>query len=400
MHFTSQGRFFGRRVRHRTWIACKRQAIGTIVGSCLVLGLAATSTAHSQARRPRTAVAPASRFISVWMPYWNMTAAASSALDHAAQIDTASPVWYAVSAAGTVTRDPGADSVSLVEALRARGVAVVPTVTDSAGLNAFDRLLSSSARRAALVGALVQVARQSGYSGLDLDFEQFAVDPRDDAEAAAVAALRIPSWSASCARRCTPIGRTCSVTVMPRTSTAHVLWRGRLATWVYDYHALGDVADTIRIMAYDDHARRGPAGPVAPLAWVEHVISFARTKIPAHKVELGLAAYGWLWGPHGVTAFSDAQAPSIAAAGGAAAGGRRRPPSRASATGRPRPHGRLVRERTRRPPPRPARGSGRVPGSRTVGRRRRDPRVLVTDRRRPARRSERPLDRCARDRPR
>ncbi len=289
-----------------------------ILCGCLVLGLAVTSAARSEGRRSGPATASATRFISVWMPYWNMTAAATSALDHAAQIDTASPFWYAVSAAGAVTRDPGAGSASLVEALRARGVAVVPTVTESPGLNAFDHLLASTARRAALVGALVQVARESGYSGLDLDFEQFAVDPQDDGEAAGVAARSYPLLIGELCAALHAIGRTCTVTVMPRTSAAHVLWRGRLATWVYDYRALARVADTIRIMAYDDHARRGPAGPVAPLGWVERVISFARTQIPAHKVELGLAAYGWLWGPHGVTAFSAAQAPSIAAAGGAA----------------------------------------------------------------------------------
>jgi spore germination protein YaaH len=82
---------------------------------------------------------------------------------------------------------------------------------------------------------------------------------------------------------------------MARTSNAHVLWRRRLATWVYDYAALAEVADRIRIMAYDDHAPDTAAGPIAPYGWVEQVIAYARAELPTSKAELGIAAFGYTW---------------------------------------------------------------------------------------------------------
>ena len=49
------------------------------------------------------------------------------------------------------------------------------------------------------------------------------------------------------------------VTVMPRTSDAATVWRGKLIPAVYDYRHLGRVADRVRVMAYDQHA--GRCGP-------------------------------------------------------------------------------------------------------------------------------------------
>jgi hypothetical protein len=63
-----------------------------------------------------------------------------------------------------------------VAALRARGVAVVPTVTEAAGLRAFAGLFADPARRGALVSELTALAASGLYAGLDLDFEQFTVD--------------------------------------------------------------------------------------------------------------------------------------------------------------------------------------------------------------------------------
>ena len=270
----------------------------------LVLGLTGTVAAAPAPQRP----------FSVWLPYWNLAPAAASTLAHAAQISTASPWWYSVNASGVVTAEAGAGDARLVSALRDRGVSVVPTVGESAGLAAFDAMLASPRRRAVVVRALVGIARQPGYAGVDLDFEQFAVDPEDDIAGADAAAAGYPVLVAQLCRALHAIDRTCIVTVMPRTSDARALWRGRLATWVYDYTALAAAADRIRIMAYDEHAPEGSPGPVAPYAWVRQVIAYARAHMHAAKAELGLAAYGYTWGPGAGTTFTAAQAAQLAAA--------------------------------------------------------------------------------------
>ncbi|HNX93276.1 MAG TPA: glycosyl hydrolase family 18 protein, partial [Syntrophomonas sp.] len=64
----------------------------------------------------------------------------------------------------------------------------------------------------------------------------------------------------------------------------------------YDYDAIGGIVDRVVIMAYDYNYKTSPAGPVAPLWWVEDVVSYLKTIIPTEKILLGLPTYGYDWG--------------------------------------------------------------------------------------------------------
>lgn len=63
----------------------------------------------------------------------------------------------------------------------------------------------------------------------------------------------------------------------------------------YDYAEVAAVVDEVRIMAYDHAWERSPPGPVAPARWVSQVLEFARRTVPADKLLLGIAAYGYDW---------------------------------------------------------------------------------------------------------
>ncbi|MGO9976135.1 MAG: glycosyl hydrolase family 18 protein [Solirubrobacteraceae bacterium] len=273
-----------------------------------------TGTVTRDRRASATAVAAGRHWVMVWLPYWQTGAALSSALTGAAAIGTASPYWYAITGEATIEDKPGAGDSAIIAALRERGEAVVPMVTEAAGMPAFDRTLASPARRAALVRALVRIARDNGaYSGLDLDFEEFAVDPDHDAALADRAAALYPELVSEACGALHHIGRSCSLTVMPRTGPAHIYWHGALATWVYDYGALARVADGVQIMAYDEHAPGTPPGPVSPLQWVRRIVAFARATMPAGKVVLALPAYGYDWTGLDTPSITAREAPQLAA---------------------------------------------------------------------------------------
>jgi spore germination protein YaaH len=251
--------------------------------------------------------------VTVWLPYWEMPAALSSTVGNAGVIGTASPYWFAISGQATVHDEPGAGDASTVSQLLARGLQVVPMVTEDAGLAQFGRILASGRRRAAMVHALVSIVAHDGYSGLDLDFENFAYDPHHRSGVADRAAALYPVLVGQACAALHAIGRTCEVTVMPRTTAAHLYWHGDIATWVYDYGALAKVADRIQIMAYDDHSPGGPAGPIAPLPWVRQVIAFTRSQSAPARDELGVPAYGYDWyGSTSATAVYASQAAVLA----------------------------------------------------------------------------------------
>jgi spore germination protein YaaH len=255
--------------------------------------------------------------VTVWLPYWTMPAAYASAIAHAGVIGTASPFWYSIAGDATVVPYPGAGYAAVTSGLRARGISVAPTVTETDRLRAFDGVLASARRREAMVRALASIARNPAYSGLDLDFEQFALDRAHAAAPADAAAAGYASFVGQICRALHAIGRTCSVTVMARTSAAHVYWRRKLATWVYDYGALAKAADRVQVMAYDEHAPGTAAGPVAPYAWVQQVATYARSTMPASKTELGLAAYGYDFSPTATRSVTAQRAAQVAAQNGA-----------------------------------------------------------------------------------
>jgi spore germination protein YaaH len=267
---------------------------------------------RTQVSVPVPATANVRDRVSVWLPYWNMPSALDSAIANAGLVGTASPFWYAISGDSAIEEDPGAGEKSIIAGLRRRGIRVVPTVTESEDMGDFDRTLASASRRAAMVHALLTIASSHDYSGLDLDFEDFALDPGHDALLADEAASRYPAFVAEVCDALRAIDRSCTVTIMPRTTGAHVYWRNELATWVYDYGALAQVADRVRIMAYDEHAPGGASGPIAPYQWVEQVIAYARSVMALDKVELALPAYGYDWSRGNATSITSRQAPQLA----------------------------------------------------------------------------------------
>ncbi|MGH2835382.1 MAG: glycosyl hydrolase family 18 protein [Solirubrobacteraceae bacterium] len=233
--------------------------------------------------------------VTAWLPYWEMSAALRSTLENSGVIGTASPYWYDISGDSHVHEEQGAGSQTVISELLAHHEQLLPMVTEASGINEFARILESPAKRTALVRTLVKLASHSGYSGLDIDFESFAYDPRHRTALDDQLATLFPEMISQTCVALHAIGRGCQVAVMARTSDARTYAHGDIPTWIYNYRALAAAADRIQVMAYDYHSPGGPSGPIAPLPWVKQVIAYARTQGSPSRFELGVPAYGYDW---------------------------------------------------------------------------------------------------------
>ena len=150
-------------------------------------------------------------------------------------------------------------------------------------------LLSPVAQERAVAGML-DVCRTNALHGIQFDFENIHLTDRD----------AFTGFFKRAADTLRKYGFGISIAVVPRSSEyagagdyqkwMFEYWRGG-----YDYKALGQIADFISFMTYDQHTRRTTPGPVAGFVWVENCLKFILQQVPREKISLGIALYTDYW---------------------------------------------------------------------------------------------------------
>lgn len=160
-----------------------------------------------------------------------------------------------------------------------------------------------------VINNMLDIMREKGYIGVDLDFEY--INP-DDADA-------YVRFVQNVANRMHQNGFRVNVDLAPKTSTSQegTLYEG------HNYAALGEAADTVLIMTYEWGYAYGPPMAIAPLNQVRRVVEYAVTQIENQKIYLGIPNYAYDWplpyqkGVTRATAFGNEAAISRAAQYGA-----------------------------------------------------------------------------------
>ena len=230
--------------------------------------------------------------LDAWVPYWTLDDALPDFDRRGGSLREVSPFWFTTVGVDEIAVDPNASveaTDAFMDAVRGVDVAVVPSIVDLLPAGEMAAILADPATRARHVQAIRRFAVDGDYDGIDIDYEQFAfADGRDT-----WAATR-PNWVAFIAELGAALradGRTLAVSIPPVYDAGQTSESG---FWVYDYGAIVDHVDRIRIMTYDFSV--GEPGPIAPLDWVETAINGAieATGSP-DKLVLGLPAYGRNW---------------------------------------------------------------------------------------------------------
>ena len=279
-----------------------------IVAGIAALGAAVTVAVVVPAPAGAATDPPPRRLVSGW-GYFSSTGSSALASLQANKdlFGDVSPFWYSARLNGTSTyiraESYAANRDSVLPAIKATGVAVLPTITD--GTNAHQRaaVLASPTRRTALVNQIVTVVTVEGYDGIDLDFEGFAFQDGQSSWASTR-----PSWVAFVKALHAALharNKLLSITTPP-------LYTPTTGYWVYDWAGISGSVDRLRVMTYDYST--SSAGPISPYAWVSKVAAFAVTQVAAGKVQIGVPTYGrdWRTGTTyaGVTGLCPTTAPS------------------------------------------------------------------------------------------
>jgi len=230
--------------------------------------------------------------LDAWVPYWTLDDALPDIGRRGRSMREVSPFWFTAVGVDEITIDPNASAEAteaFMEALRRTGADVVPSIVDLLPAGEMAAIIADPDTRTRHVGAIREFAADGDYDGIDIDYEQFAfADGRD------TWATTRPNWVAFIAELGAALradGRSLVVSIPPVYDAEQTSASG---FWVYDYGAIIDHVDRIRMMTYDFSV--GSPGPIAPLDWVETSIKGAieATGSP-DKLVLGLPAYGRNW---------------------------------------------------------------------------------------------------------
>jgi spore germination protein len=142
-------------------------------------------------------------------------------------------------------------------------------------------ILNDSKIRARAIKQLFKLVKRWGYTGINIDFE--SID-RTDRRA-------FTTFVRDVAQKMRAAGYLTVVSVpAERKDDPEDSWTG-----AFDFAALGQSADILQVMTYDENGPWGKPGPVAGLSWVEASIVYAASVVPPGKLSLGIPVYGYDW---------------------------------------------------------------------------------------------------------
>lgn len=196
---------------------------------------------------------------------------------------------YAVQADGSIN---GVDDLGVMELDNAQGIqtyACISNYNSDPPVNDFDPVLAHAAivtHRDLVIDNLVALAREGGYAGINIDFEYLAYSENiEDDRSAFTLFIR------DLADRLHTESLKLIISVPGKeTDSIDNTW-----SYPYDLAALGEAADYLQLMTYDQHGAWGGPGSVSGADWVEECLRYTTSVVDPAKLLIGLPAYGYDW---------------------------------------------------------------------------------------------------------
>lgn len=151
-------------------------------------------------------------------------------------------------------------------------------------------VMRDPAQRTKLVQELVGGVTQNRFAGLNLDFENLPDNTQDDY----VTLVRELGQALHVS------GKRLTIDVPPDDPAD------------FNYAALGKLADSVILMAYDEHEETSQAGAIASQGWLQKSVAARLKEIPAAHLSVALGSYGYDWAKGGNSELSFQDALSLA----------------------------------------------------------------------------------------
>lgn len=249
----------------------------------------ATGVIRDAVRDAAPAIWDAPPTVVGYLPYWEQRAAIDDALRQRDLLTTAAPWWYSPTDDGGVVeqhRGHTDTSDAAIRMLRDAGLEVMPAIANHHegewDFEIVPHIVADPDLRADHVRNLVALVEDRDYDGIVIDYELLGAGDRDGFTAF------VTDLGAELHARDRRLAVALHAQASDQGSGDHNL--------AQDYQAIGQAADEVHLMTYDQHYDESDPGPIAPLPWVSDVLDYAIERIPPDKLVLGIGLFGYDWG--------------------------------------------------------------------------------------------------------
>ncbi|MEA2237930.1 MAG: spore germination protein [Thermoanaerobaculia bacterium] len=241
---------------------------------------------------------------SAWIPPWD-AAALKSIQSNLGALSESNPVWYSWNTDGTPLKNWNAENATWRSSMT--GTLFVPTIQNLVNGkfdgNAAAAVFATPAAREVSAAAIAQLVVSQAFDGIDIDYERIPTASRDN----------FTAFLTTLGQKLRASNKKLSVTVYAKTSASDN-WNGPGGE---DWPAIGGIADSVKIMAYDYSYAGSAPGPIAPLDWIDRVATYAQSVIPSTKIMVALPWYGYDWSTGSTQSLTYASATQLALSSGA-----------------------------------------------------------------------------------
>lgn len=192
------------------------------------------------------------------------------------------PFVYSVKEDGSLTT---LDDTAMLQSAAAEQIVPVMAITNfsatTAGSGLAHTILSSSELQEKVLTTILNVMKEKGYKGLNVDFENVFPADRENYN----------QFLQRAVDRLHPEGYFVSSALAPKVSSEQ---QGLLYE-AHDYEAQGKIVDFVVLMTYEWGYRFGPPQAISPLNQIKRVLDYAVTVIPRDKIFFGFQIYARDW---------------------------------------------------------------------------------------------------------
>lgn len=219
--------------------------------------------------------------------FWDYFSENSSAPNRNGQtitgVNVVSPTFMYLDKNGNLKENIGESGKKYIEWAKSQNYQIWPKVSnDILGIDGTSKILNDYSLREKLISELVDVCMIYGFDGINIDFENMYQKDKDKFSRLIIEMVPVMKGAG---------GLTVSVDVTaPDGSTNWSL--------CYDRNVLGDVADYLIFMAYDQNGSGSKiAGTVAGYNWIENSIKkfINYDEVKPEKMILGIPFYTRVW---------------------------------------------------------------------------------------------------------